>query len=110
MSKVRVRSTAKFSIFLSIVLMILLIGGYFVFNTFLAKDNIITVEKQSSKMYVETDYPKVFVDKGDTLYSIAYRNLPSGRNINDYIQQIKYHNNMSSSDVYIGEAIYLPLS
>jgi uncharacterized protein YpuA (DUF1002 family) len=48
---------------------------------------------------------KVYVQSGDTLWSIAEQYVPDGIDIRDYMYEIRELNNMTTSDVYAGDVI-----
>ncbi len=54
-------------------------------------------------------YMEYVVQPGDTLWKIARSNLPAGMDIREYVFQIKKANDNSSSIIYPGEALRLPI-
>ena len=48
---------------------------------------------------------KVYIQSGDTLWSIAEQYVPDGVDICEYMYEIRQLNNMTSGDVYAGDVI-----
>ena len=51
----------------------------------------------------------VFVQQGDTLWEIAGRHNPSGRDIRDIISEIKIYNGLKSSQIQTGDLLEIPI-
>lgn len=54
-------------------------------------------------------YKEVVVNKGDTLWNIALKNMPSGYDVRKMIHEIRELNNMESANIYPGEIIKIPI-
>lgn len=85
----------RFLIFLSIV--ICLIG----ITIFLSVNN-------RAFGYNEPKYDVVYITKGDTLWDIACRNLKPGKEIREYIHEIREINKLPSAELFIGQELILP--
>lgn len=48
---------------------------------------------------------QVYIQAGDTLWSIAEEYAPDGIDICDYMHEVRKLNNMTSSDIYVGDVI-----
>ena len=59
---------------------------------------------------IQETYIKVYVEPGDTLWSIAKTYLPSETDIRDYINNIKKTNHLHSSLIIEGDYILVPLT
>ena len=49
------------------------------------------------------------VSHGDTLWSIAGSNLPRGRDIRDFISEIKEINHLQTSNILVGQHLRIPV-
>ena len=68
---------------------------------------------KASLSYKEIEYTSLYVDYGDTLWSIASRlqktnNYYKEKDIRYIIYDIKKINNLNSSDVYIAQELKIP--
>lgn len=60
-------------------------------------------------MASECEYTPVYVGEGDTLWSIVKENYPSDTDIRSKIYDIQSVNGMSTSTIYPGDVIYIPV-
>jgi hypothetical protein len=49
------------------------------------------------------------VKSGDTLWSIAKKSLPKGRDIRDYIYEIKEVNQLQTANIIVGRQLQIPI-
>lgn len=49
------------------------------------------------------------VSKGDTLWAIAKSTLPEGRDIRDYITEIRHWNELNTSNIIEGQLLEIPI-
>jgi LysM repeat protein len=59
---------------------------------------------------IQETYIKVYIEPGDTLWSIAKTYLPSRTDIRDYIHSIKKANQLDSSLIREGDYILVPVT
>lgn len=71
--------------------------------------NLLTTNKVHSSVY-EVKYKEVQVTEGDTLWTIAMNHLPNNTDIRKMIYNIKEFNDMSSSYIYPGNVIKIPMN
>lgn len=93
--KFTILSTWRFTLFLSVIILILLTAFLLLFNHTDAKNLI--------------QYRSIQVRQGDTLWAIAGNWAPEGMDIREYICKIKKANGMERSDIYAGEELLLPI-
>jgi hypothetical protein len=55
-----------------------------------------------------SDLLRICVEPGDTLWSIARQHKDPSHSIAKYIHQIKKLNQLSDSQIYVGQMLYLP--
>lgn len=58
--------------------------------------------------YSQPEYRFVYIDQGDTLWNIAQSNIKPGKDIREYIYEIKQINNLSSSELFVGQELLIP--
>ena len=58
--------------------------------------------------FKEPTFKKITVKNGDTLWGIAQKHYVDG-DIREYIHEIKTVNKLSSSDIFIGDRLILPV-
>ena len=79
-----------------LILFLFIIVLHFIFNSLFAKKEFTTKE--------------IVVMRGETLWSIASDMLDeNNKNIDHIIYDIQEINNMSSSDLYVGQTILVPI-
>ncbi len=93
---IRIKSKLRLTIAIMIV-MLLIIS---IFSFFLLKGK--AHEKPSYYLYWS-------VSQGDTLWTIAKCSLPEGRDIRDYIIEIRQWNELSSSNILEGQTLEIPI-
>ncbi len=93
-----IRIKSKFRLTISITILILLITS--IFSFFLLKGKA----SQTPSYYLNWN-----VSKGDTLWKIAKCSLPEGRDIRDYICEIRQWNGLSSSNIVEGQTLEIPI-
>lgn len=93
--KIRIKN--KFRFILSICIMLSFL--YPVIMYAIDKNNVELVDISMSKIYVE---------KGDTLWAIAERNLPPRTDVRNFINEIKELNNLESVLIREGDIILVP--
>jgi len=49
------------------------------------------------------------VSRGDTLWKIAKESLPEGRDIRDYIAEIREYNSLDTSNIIEGQLLQIPI-
>jgi len=74
---------------------------------------IILLLINTSFSHTETNYKKISVISGDTLWSIAKQEKNNNgyfknKDIRDIIDEIKYINNLSSSNLNVGDELTVP--
>lgn len=57
----------------------------------------------------EREYQLIYVGMGDTLWSIAKENYPSGVDVRSAIKDIKRANDLHSDIIHFGDALYIPI-
>jgi len=92
----QIKSKFRLSLFITLVL-ILLIS---LVSSFLLKGNA---------METPNHYLSWNVTEGDTLWSIAKDSLPRGRDIRDYIWEIKEQNQLQTSNIIVGQQLQIPI-
>lgn len=96
--KYRIVNRKRFNIFIiSIVSIIIAIVSLFINND----DAHSSIHKYM--------YKEVIVNKGDTLWNIALKNMPKGYDVRKMVYEIRKFNNMDSADIYPGEIIKIPI-
>lgn len=95
--KYKIKDNKKFKRFILLTVTIISIFTY-MFITILSND---IVESKSIKKN------SIIVKKGDTIWSIAQK-IDSNRDIRDIVYDIKNINDLSSTDIFPGNKIYLP--
>lgn len=93
--KFTILSTWRFTLFLSVVLLMALTAFLLFFNG-----------TDASSL---AQYQSVRVQQGDTLWAIAGNYAPEDMDVREYICKIKKANNMDRSDIYAGDELLLPL-
>lgn len=79
-----------------LILFLFIVALHFIFNSLFAKKEFATKE--------------IVVMRGETLWSIASDMLDeNNQNIDHIIYDIQEINNMSSSDIYVGQTILVPI-
>lgn len=66
-----------------------------------------TDAKENTELKGTKYYTSVFIEDGDTLWSIAQNNLPEHTDINDYIKEIKKMNNLNSNQIHTGNKLVI---
>lgn len=94
--RIRVINRARFIIFISILLIFIFPAIMFAIG--------------KSLNTIQETYVKVYVEPGDTLWSIAKSYLPSKTDIRDYIHSIKKVNQLDSSLIREGDYILVPVT
>jgi len=93
---IRIKSKIRFTITITVLLLIII----FTFSFFLLKGKAQTTPNYYINWYVST---------GDTLWSIAKYSLPEGRDIRDYIIEIRKMNNLTSLNIIEGQILEIPI-
>ena len=75
---------------------------------------VIMVLSNISFSHTEVNYKEIFISSGDTLWSIAkYERINNkyfeNNDIRDIVDEIKYLNNLSSSNLNIGDKLSIPI-
>ena len=94
--KIRVINKARLILFIALLLIILYPAIMF------------AVGKPSDQ--VQKTYVKVYIEPGDTLWSIAQSYLPSKTDIRDFIHSIKKVNKLDSSLIRVGDFLFVPVA
>ncbi|HHU78856.1 MAG: LysM peptidoglycan-binding domain-containing protein [Caldicoprobacterales bacterium] len=93
---VRIKSKFRFALFTTVLLTIVI--------------SILSVFLPGSRAQVIPDhYLSWNVKKGDTLWTIAKNYLPSGRDIRDYIIEIRKWNGLDSYNIIEGQLLQIPI-
>lgn len=58
----------------------------------------------------QAEHDTVFVNAGDTLWSIAKNNMPENSDIREYISELKSLNELDDSAIRAGQKLILPLA
>jgi len=58
--------------------------------------------------YAETNYNKIVITSGDTLWDIVSETYGSNSDIRKIVSIIKNANDMNSSELYVGQVLLLP--
>ena len=93
---IRIKSKVRFIISFTVFLLMIIVS----FSFFLLKG-----KAQEAPTY----YLDWYVTKGDTLWSIAEQSLPEGRDIREYINEIRNWNKLSSSNIKEGQVLEIPI-
>ena len=93
--KVTILSPWRFTVFLTLAILVVLTAFLLLFNGTEAKNR--------------THYQSIHVQQGDTLWAIAGNYAPEGMDVREYIYQIKKANDMDRSDIYTGDELLLPV-
>lgn len=97
-NKYKIVNRRRFNIFIiSVALIIALITVLFINNN-----------KAYSSTYNNL-YKEVVVNKGDTLWNIALRNIPDNYDIRKMVYEIREFNNMDNANIYPGDTIKIPI-
>ena len=91
----RIRSKLRLSLFIAFVLLLILT---------LAAPRWLRGNAMEPEVF-----RTVYVDEGDTLWSVARQTLPRGRDIRDYILEIQRVNGLESAYIYQGQTLEVPL-
>lgn len=63
----------------------------------------------NNAMALEREYTPFYVGEGDTLWSIVKENYPSDTDIRSMIYDIQSVNGMTTSTIYPGDVLYIPV-
>lgn len=97
MSKYKIVNRRRFNTFIVLTTLIIALIAFLFINN-----------KAYSSTYKNL-YKKVIVNKGDTLWKIALKNMPDGYDVRKMIYEIREFNNMDSADIYPGDIIKIPI-
>lgn len=92
--KIRIASKKRFTIFISILLMLAFPAIMF------------AIDKPPSTK--NQDFIKVYIEPGDTLWGIAKTNLPPRMDIREFVHDIKVVNQLDSALIKVGETLLVP--
>lgn len=87
-----------------------LLFGIFI-GWFLGKQQVVSVSANADKNHVQRFkyFTSLEIEKGDTIWDIAKQNMTEEYNsINDYIEEIKQCNNLSSDRITAGHYLLIP--
>lgn len=76
---------------------------FIVFTLYPNKSNAQSQDGASYKYF-----HKIYVDSGDTLWSIASENKSEKESTTDYIKEVKSINKLKSDDLYAGQMLVVP--
>ena len=76
---------------------------FIVFTLYPNKSNAQSQDGASYKYF-----HKIYVDSGDTLWSIASENKSDKESTTDYIKEVKSINKLKSDDLYAGQMLVVP--
>ncbi len=76
---------------------------FIVFTLYSNKSNAQSQDGASYKYF-----HKIYVESGDTLWSIASENKSDKESTTEYIKEVKSINNLKSDDLYAGQMIVVP--
>lgn len=91
-----IKSIFRFSIFITLALIILIS----LLSAFLMKGKAAEAPDHYFSWQVKA---------GDTLWSIAKKSLPEGRDIRDYISEIKEVNQLQTANIMVGHQLQIPI-
>jgi hypothetical protein len=91
----RIRSRFRFCMFITVLLLFLL--------------SLLTPLLLKGNAMGEPQLKIVRVEEGDTLWAIARRTLPRGRDIRDYIIEIKDINSLKDANIFSGTDLRIPI-
>lgn len=89
------KNKKRFVIFLAIIVFVVGVTVFFSVNG-------------DAKGCEKPEYVKVYVAEGDTLWGIASSYKKPGRDIREFIYELKRINSLKSSELYIGQVIVIP--
>ncbi len=55
------------------------------------------------------DFVTVTVSSGDTLWNLCAPYKPERMDLRDFIEKVKYENNMESSEIFMGQELMIPV-
>ena len=55
------------------------------------------------------DFVTVTVSSGDTLWNLCAPYKPERMDLRDFIEKVKYENNMDSSEIFMGQELMIPV-
>ena len=55
------------------------------------------------------DFVTVTVSSGDTLWNLCAQYKPERMDLRDFIEKVKYENNMESSEIFMGQELMIPV-
>ena len=97
LSRVKIVNKKRFAAFCAVAALVISCA---VCAVFIPTDNAMASERA---------YTPVYVGEGDTLWSIVKENYPSDTDIRSMIYDIQNANGMSTSTIYPGDVIYIPV-
>ena len=93
----RVKSSLRFSLFVALVLVVFVMG----FNSFIGMNNAASM--------TETEYVRVTVVSGDTLWGLADKYMPDNIDLRNGVAIISELNNTSASKITPGQVLLIPI-
>ena len=96
MRRIRIRSKARFIIFLTFLLL----------TAFALYFSLYKPTKAQSSNQIE--YDQVYVEEGDTLWHLAREYVPKRMDIRKFIEIVKEQNHLPSGDIRPGQILRFP--
>jgi len=96
-------------IILLVTALMIVCASVSIINAYAVSVDDASVMEMGQTVAIQAEHDTVFVNSGDTLWSIAKNNMPENSDIREYISELRRLNELNGSSIRTGQKLILPL-
>lgn len=97
-------------IILLVTALMIVCASVSIINAYAVSVDDVSLMEMGQTVANQAEHDTVFVNAGDTLWSIAKNNMPENSDIREYISELKSLNELNGSSIRTGQKLILPLA